>query len=423
MNNLVLGSKGPYVKLVQSLLIRLGYQPGPVDGIYGPITQSAVKAFQTDVGLVPDGIVGPLTFSAFEQFLDGVDSVEIQPNDTYFKLAKQYYTTVNEIQAANPDVDPNNLMIGQIIQVPFGFDVVFTDIDYTYEILERNLNALKKRYPFLEIGIFGKSVLGKNLYFLKLGKGEQKVHYNAAHHSLEWITSPLLMHFAERYLKAYVNHKSLSGVDTQELWNNTSIYITPMLNPDGVDLVLEGLSDDNPYYDDLLLWNNTGKPFSEVWQANIRGVDLNRNYPAGWLEAKEQEPSLGVFGPGPTRYGGPTPLSEPETQALVEFTKKHDFRLVIAYHSQGRVIYWTYKDIIPPDAFKIAQIFSELSGYAVSDVPYEASFAGYKDYFIDQFFKPGYTIEVGLGKNPLPIQQFPRIYDENEAILLTAPTL
>ena len=41
-------------------------------------------------------------------------------------------------------------------------------------------------------------------------------------------------------------------------------------NPDGVDLVLNGLNRSNPYYNSLLQWNQTGKPFSEVWNANMR---------------------------------------------------------------------------------------------------------------------------------------------------------
>jgi len=150
-------------------------------------------------------------------------------------------------------------------------------------------------------------------------------------------------------------------------------------------------------------------------------VDLNRNYPASWQEAKAQEPSLGVYGPGPTRYGGPQPLSEPETQAIVNFTRQHNFKLVIAYHTQGRVIYWRYKGISPPRALEIARVFAEASGYEIAEVPYAAAYAGYKDWFVEEYRRPGYTIEVGLGRNPIPISQFNTIYSENEEIMLLGP--
>src|SRR3712207_9047082 len=108
---------------------------------------------------------------------------------------------------------------------------------------------------------------------------------------------------------------------------------------------------------------------------------------------------------------------------MVEFTKKHNFKLVIAYHSQGQVIYWKYDDVNVKDARRIAQAFATASGYTISETSGIASYAGYKDWFIQDFEKPGFTIEVGVGKNPLPISQFNTIYKNNEEILLLAPII
>lgn len=421
METLRLGSRGPNVKLIQSLLVRIGYDPGVIDGIFGQQTREAVREFQLDNGLEPDGVIGPATWSRFERFLRGYDIYTIRTGDTFYNISRRYYTTLNAVLTANPGVDPERLRVGQTVTVPYGIDVVFTDIDYTYEIMERDIRGLKARYPFIEVGIAGKSVLGKNLYYIKLGTGPAEVFYNGSHHALEWITTPLLMKFIENFSRGYSNNSRIQGYNIRDIWSRSSIYIMPMVNPDGVDLVLSGLNRDNPYYNQLIAWNDTGLPFSQVWNANIRGVDLNRNYPASWEEAKEQEPSLGVYGPGPTRYGGQSPLSEPETQTVVNFTRQHNFKLVIAYHTQGRVIYWLYKGIRPPRALEIARIFSQISGYAVSDVPYEAAYAGYKDWFVEQYRKPGYTIEAGIGRNPISILQFDTIYRENEEIMLLAP--
>ncbi len=421
METLTIGSRGPYVKLVQSLLARIGYNPGAVDGVFGAQTRQAVIAFQRDNGLTPDGIVGPMTWNYFQSFLRGYDTHTIRPGDTLYKLAQSYYTTVNAILIANPGINPLYLRVGQIITIPYGIDVVFIDIDYTYEIMEMDIDGLEARYPFIETGTIGQSVLGKNLYYIRLGTGPVEVHYNASHHALEWITTPVLMKFIENFLRAYTTGTSIRGYNLNEIWNSSSIYIVPMVNPDGVNLVLEGLKPDNPFYSQLLSQNTTGRPFSQVWQANIRGTDLNRNYPASWAEAKAQEESLGIFGPGPTRYGGPSPLSEPETRAMVNFTRSHDFKLVISYHTQGEVIYWLYKDMQIPRALQIGEIFSRASGYELSQTPYEAAYAGYKDWFIEEFLRPGYTIEAGRGQNPLPISQFSSIYNNNEEILLLAP--
>jgi g-D-glutamyl-meso-diaminopimelate peptidase len=231
------------------------------------------------------------------------------------------------------------------------------------------------------------------------------------------------MKFIENFCRAYASDSRIRGYDIRDIWARSSIHIIPMVNPDGVSIVLEGVNPTNPYYEQLIEWNTTGRPFSEVWQANNRGVDLNRNYPASWDEAKAQEPGLGITGPGPTRYGGPSPLSEPESLAMVDFARDHDFKLVIAYHTQGKEIYWKYKDINPPNALTYGEIFARASGYRLSATPYEAAYAGFKDWFIEEYTRPGYTIEAGIGKNSLPISQFNTIYNENEEIMLLAPII
>ena len=66
--------------------------------------------------------------------------------------------------------------------------------------------------------------------------------------------------------------------------------------------------------------------------------------------------------------------------------------------------------------------FARLSGYRLADTPENSAYAGYKDWFIQAFRRPGYTIEVGEGTNPLPLSQFPEIYRDNLGILTTAAT-
>lgn len=420
MRVLEIGSQGTDVMEIQSLLKKIGYNPGPIDGYYGPKTRDAVISFQKDNNLSPDGIIRPQTYNLINVLLRGYDDYYIQPGDTLWQIARNYYTTVNKIVTANPGINPYQLQIGQKIIVPFGIDVVDTDIDYTYEIMERDIEGLKVRYPFIEVGVAGESVLGRKLYYIRLGEGPNQVFYNGAHHSLEWITSPLLMKFTENFLKSYTDGKNIRGYDLEKIWNESSIYIVPMVNPDGVDLVLNGLSRDNPYYNELIRWNNGSTDFSKVWQANNKGVDLNHNYPARWQESKDAEIALGIVGPGPTRYGGPFPLSEPETEAITEFVKEHDFRLVLAYHTQGEVIFWQFDNLQPPEAKRIGEMFSNVSGYRLGEVYGIASYAGMKDWFIQEYRRPGYTIEAGKGKNPLPISQFDKIYNDNEEILLLA---
>jgi g-D-glutamyl-meso-diaminopimelate peptidase len=415
-----LGSRGSDVMEIQSLLSQIGYNPGPIDGIFGPLTQQAVINFQLDNNLTPDGIIGPNTYRILNKLLMGYDTYVIRPGDTLYNLARRYYTTVNNILTANPGINPYNLTIGTLITIPYGIDVVDTNIDYTYEIMRRDIQGLKARYPFIEVGSAGTSVLGRNLYYIKLGNGPNQVFYNGAHHALEWITAPLLMKFIENFSRAYANNTLIRGYNIRDIWNRSSIYIIPMVNPDGVDLVINGLERNNPFYNQLLQWNDTGLPFSQVWEANIRGVDLNHNYDALWQEYKELAEELGYGEPGPTRYPGPYPESEPESRAVANFTREHNFRLVLAYHSQGEVIYWNFQNLAPPEAREIGELFSRVSGYELEETYGTASYSGYKDWFIQEYRRPGYTIEVGRGRNPLPITQFSQIYEDNEELLLLA---
>jgi len=399
----------------------MGYNLGSIDGVFGFRTVEMVKQFQRDNGLTADGIIGLNTNKVLLRYLQGYENYTIKSGDTLSRIAQKYHIQLQLLLTANPGIEPLKLQISQVIKVPYTFDVVNTNLDYTYEIMERNIQALQSRYPFIKVEIAGKSVLGKNLYTLKLGSGPVEVFYNGAHHALEWITSPLLMKFTENLAKAYAEGRKLRGYDPRDIWKQNTIYIMPMVNPDGVDLVLQGLQRDNPFYEQLITWNKGQLNFGAVWEANIRGVDLNHNYDASWELSKQAEPAYNVHGPGPTRFSGPNAESEPESKSVANYTRSHNFRLVLAYHSQGEVIYWTYQDKTPSEAQRIAQLFSQMSGYAMAKPTGITSFAGYKDWFIDKFGKPGFTIEVGSGTNPLPISQLPKIYQYNEEILLVAP--
>lgn len=420
MNVLKIGSAGKRVAEIQSLLKRIGFSPGSLDGKFGRLTQQAVKEFQKNFGLVQDGIVGLNTFEVMKRFLAGYDIYTVRPGDSLYTISKMYKTDIDLVLTANPNVNASNLQPASKLIVPYGINVVPIDINYYYSTLERNIESLKVLYPFIETGYAGKSVLGRKLHYIRLGNGKNKVFFNGAHHALEWITTPLLMKFAEDLSASFALNKNIAGYDPKEIFERSSIYIMPMVNPDGVELVLEGLSAENPYYNELIGWNKGSTDFSKAWQANNKGVDLNHNYNAGWENSRAAAAAMGITSPGPTRYGGEYPESEPETKSVVNFCIRHNFNIALAYHSQGEVIFWSFEGLEPPESKRIGQALADASGYSL-DVPEGiASYAGFKDWFIKRFRKPGYTIEVGLGTNPLPISQLVQIYSDNLPLLLLA---
>lgn len=296
---------------------------------------------------------------------------------------------------------------------------------YTYKKLQDKIQQLKIAYPFLEIGNIGYSVLGRSIPYIKIGIGKKEVFYNASFHANEWITTPVLMKFVEEYAIQYLINGKLNEFSARELYNSVSLYIVPMVNPDGVDLVTGGLQPvDNSYKNaEKIAENFPNIPFPSGWKANIEGVDLNLQFPAGWKQAKEIKYEQGFNKPAPRDYVGDGPLVAPESLAVYNFTLEHNFRLVIAYHTQGKEIYWNFQNYNPPMGEIIGQEFSRVSGYELAEVPYNSSFAGYKDWFIQDYNRPGYTIEAGFGENPLPIQQFEEIYADNFEILVLGMVL
>lgn len=304
-------------------------------------------------------------------------------------------------------------------------NIVQTNINYTYEIMRKDIIALKNKYPFLETGNIGYTVLGRPISYVRLGTGEKEVLYAASFHANEWITTVVLMKFIEDFCKAYETNTNIYEYNARGIFAQTSIYLIPMVNPDGVDLVTGAVEPNSSIYQNYqyLARNYPGIPFPSGWKANFNGVDLNLQFPAVWNRAKEIKFAQGYTKPGPRDFVGEGPLTEPEALAIYSFTLRHIFRLILAYHTQGEVIYWKYANFTPPGAEYIGRRFAETSGYTLDITPPESAYAGFKDWFISEYNRPGYTIEAGWGENPLPISQFDTIYQANIGILVLGAIL
>ena len=301
-------------------------------------------------------------------------------------------------------------------------NIVNTNEPITSERCNEMILQITQTYPFCRSELLTTTAFQRPIRTLVIGNGPRKVIYTAAHHANEWITTLVLLKFAEELAQKIRDGGSIGGVDAQEIAQAATIYMIPMVNPDGVDLVVGAIQPGQCQYETAqrLAEYYPQIPFPDGWKANLLGVDLNLQYPAGWLQAREIKFSQGYTRPGPRDYVGRAPLTQVEARALAGYTEVIDPALVLAYHTQGNVIYWQFQDYQIPGARELAEEFARLSGYAMEDTPYESSFAGYKDWFIQRFRRPGYTIEVGSGTNPLPLEQFDEIYRDNLGILTTA---
>ena len=239
----------------------------------------------------------------------------------------------------------------------------------------------------------GKSLHRRPIDAYFSGCGNIRVLINGAHHANEWITSMIL----RRYFQDYVNQ-------------SIRLCVVPQVNPDGVALVTGKAQRDEVAAAGRIALQYPHIPFPFGWKANLNGVDLNLNYPAGWEKAVAVKALLGTSAPSPRDYPGSCPLSEPETRTMVALTEDFDPHMTISFHTQGMEIYYKYNDMEPQCSKLIAEQAAKASGYMVADVPDVSGHAGYKDWFIKTYRRPGLTVEAGIGENPLEIAQFEEVY-------------
>lgn len=421
MQTLQFGDRGLFVQYLQTALFRAGEEPGEVDGIFGRRTERALMRLQDRTGLRSDGIAGRLSWAALYPYLTGAAIAVLGTNETAETLAERFRTDPRRIRTANPAA---SFTAGETMIVPLAFDVVFKDLPYSAFLTACVLEGLTLRYPFLVKYPIGRSVTGRRIEAIRIGAGPLRVGINAAHHANEWITTPLVLMFLERYAEAFAVNGPIGSVPARTLYESATLTIVPMVNPDGVDLVTDAITEGDSFYGSAKALSAfyPSVPFPSGWKANISGVDLNLGYPAGWENARAIKYAQGYTRPGPRDYVGTRPLEAPEDRAMYELSIRERYDRTIAYHTQGGEIYWEYRGRAPQGSRSLAERFADASGYAVAAVPEESSFAGYKDWMIDALNANAFTVEAGRGANPLPIEDLPALYAENEGIFTAVLT-
>jgi g-D-glutamyl-meso-diaminopimelate peptidase len=381
-------------------------------------------------GYVPKTGIKPIT-----QKITPVSSV---PFTYLVKVGKKtdVYQSTSKTSAAVATIQPGQVfaakkLVGNFYQIIIAGKMVYLSKDavndkvdskgivnpnqtYTYEQMQRDIQRLQSFYPgLIQTQIIGHSVEGRNIYAIKLGNGKREIFVNASHHAREHITTNLVMEMIDTYSFAYGNNQKMDNYSIRKTLDNTSIWFVPMVNPDGVTLVQKGYK--AVKNSALVLKINNGKKDFSAWKANIRGVDLNRQYDAYW--------STICCNPGKPwfkNYKGPRPYSEPEAQAMRDFTLAHNFLTTVSYHSSGQIIYWHFhqsKEQAQRD-YQLALMLSKKTKYSLVKPQKNPSGGGYKDWFVIRFKRPGFTIEVApyVGERPVPLKYFPSIWSKNNSI-------
>ncbi len=285
----------------------------------------------------------------------------------------------------------------------------------TYSVYEALVKELNEKYKCLKVTTCGKSLLSRDIYAFVIGEGNRNVVYVGGTHGLEWLTSLVLLKFTENLAEAYEDGGCLSGFSVERVLKNIKLIIIPELNPDGIEIAIKGAFACGKYKAQNFEVCNGDFSF---WSANARGVDINHNFNADWYNLREAEKSAGINAPSPRRYGGAFPESEPETTAITKLCRSIAVDMLIAFHSQGEEIFYEYGNNTPEKSLHIAKIFSALTDYTLVKNEGLYSSGGLKDWFIEEFKRPAFTVEIGKGKNPLPLEDVEGIYEKLEAMMV-----
>ena len=226
---------------------------------------------------------------------------------------------------------------------------IVKSVDYDYVKMKKLIDALCCRNDCLTQFNIGKSCLGRDVTAIKINPSDEYVLLTAAFHGSEHITSNVLLMFIEEFAHAFAKKGSLAGINVKKALGNRGVIFVPRVNVDGCDVSINGAL-------------GCGKKAGDVYQmcrgdfahfnANLRGVDINHNFDAGWKDLHALERKAGILGPSATRYGGEHAHSEPETMAIVKLCEEYNICHALALHSQGEVIYWSYNglNILHPSA-------------------------------------------------------------------------
>ena len=293
-----------------------------------------------------------------------------------------------------------------------------------YKELLRVLHEMSELYPFIGITYMGTSILGRGIPMITLGDGDRRqkaVLYVGAHHGMEWITSAVLLRFISEYCISYLNNSRVSNVSVQNLFRGRTIYVIPCLNVDGVDIQINGAGD--CILRDRLIKMNGSEDFSH-WQANARGVDLNHNYDSGFNEYKRLETDMGIIGGCATRFSGEAPESEPEVASICSLLRfSREIGTVLSLHTQGEEIYFGDGETYVPRLTSTGKFLARMTGYRLTKPEGAASYGGLTDWYVKALRRPAYTLECGLGMNPLPLGDTAGIYDRLREALFSLPLL
>lgn len=218
--------------------------------------------------------------------------------------------------------------------------IIDTKDTYYLDNIYRDIDRLCERYnDILNKEVIGKSVEGRDIFALELkGNNNKKpaVLLTGGIHAREDYSVMLCMKMIEYYCCYYNEKINFGDFNVYELINHVNIHFIPVANPDGLNIIHNGLKSSS-LYESLKMMKIWGEDYT-YWKANARGVDLNKNFDDGNWDIRVCVPGTDV--PCSDRFKGFSPNSEPETKSLIDYCNRYNFSLMVTYHCSGNCAFW-----------------------------------------------------------------------------------
>ena len=328
------------------------------------------------------------------------------------KAGKRYYY---KVEAISKKTETANSALSEVKSQTCGqpYIVSSTDGKYVYEDFYKDMNKLVKKYPdILKKQYLGKTVDDRGLYALTFGnpEAEKQIFVTAGFHAREYINCQVTMRLVEYYCRNYESG-SYDGVAYEKLFDQVSLCILPMVNPDGIAISAYGPSAirDKKLRAKVKKIDRNGSYAN--WKANARGVDLNGNY-INYAGPPDKTTFASEGYPGPKSY------SERETKAVKKALEGcSNVKAVINYHSMGRVIYWGYhNEKYKAKCWAFVKLFRDITEYYTIDESDSPNARGdFEHYIMHEYKIPYVCIENGKGAVPISNREFESIYYKNRA--------
>ncbi|MCE7791160.1 peptidoglycan-binding protein [Salipaludibacillus sp. CUR1] len=424
------GQSSSRVVSLKKDMTKLGFTfPSSPSPNYGNVTERKVRELQQHFGLRVNGIADQPTLNKIREILNspyrsgqnhaGVVELKKQltslgfyfpsnPSSAYGSVTEGRVKEFQRSQKLPVSGIADDITRKQIRQVLNSQQKIINGREiYSFSQMERDIRRLEVMYPGLvERKVIGRSVDGRAIHAVKLGRGSTEVFINGSHHAYEHMTTNVNMKMLDEYAYAYAKNQRIDGWNVRTVLNRTSIWFVPMVNPDGVELVQRGPSALSSSLASQAIRINGGRTNFTSWKANARGVDLNRQYPALW-HTIENNPGR----PSRRDYKGTSPLTEPEARAVYDFARSRDFKTALSYHSSGEVLFTRRPG-------HVARIVSAKTGYRIVDLTHSPSGGGFTDWFILNQGKPALTPEISpfVGPRPVPLSNWSGIWSRNNSV-------